>query len=165
MQQKEMKFLCDVMLARLGRWLRAAGYNTDIAIGNALDEEIYAKGIKEERLVLTRDKRFLDFPEAEKHVIWLKFNSLEECAQELTQLCNIDWTHHLFSRCLICNQEVFPAKEDQLQAVPADVRQQSSRFWYCTSCKKVYWEGSHTKRMRNKLHSWKIGEFKPNLRQ
>ena len=37
-----MRLLCDEMLARLGRWLRAAGYDTEIATGGASDRALTA---------------------------------------------------------------------------------------------------------------------------
>jgi hypothetical protein len=50
-----VKFLCDVMLARVARWLRAAGYDTALAEVKVLDKELLARAIKEERL---KDRRF-----------------------------------------------------------------------------------------------------------
>lgn len=40
MQAHNMKFLCDHMLSRLGKWLRAAGYDTEIIVSSISDHEI-----------------------------------------------------------------------------------------------------------------------------
>ena len=55
-----MKFLCDQMLARLGRWLRAAGYDTLIIEKSLDDKEIFKQAKEEKRLLITRDKQILD---------------------------------------------------------------------------------------------------------
>ena len=47
------------MLAGLGKWLRAAGYDTKIITEPAEDQEIFQEAIAEKRLLLTRDSHFL----------------------------------------------------------------------------------------------------------
>jgi len=32
--------------------------------------------------------------------------------------------------------------------VPPRVRENNELFYYCPNCEKIYWEGSHTERMR-----------------
>ena len=39
-----MKFLCDEMLAEVGRWLRIAGYDTEIVEKSIVDGEILKAG-------------------------------------------------------------------------------------------------------------------------
>jgi uncharacterized protein len=68
------KFLCDHMLVRLGRWLRAAGYDTAIIEDALSDREILDRAIHEERLLLTRDSHFLKMIAPEKTVIYLRGN-------------------------------------------------------------------------------------------
>jgi uncharacterized protein with PIN domain len=43
------------MLKGIGRWLRAAGYDTAIARAGALDENLLAQARSEERVLLTCD--------------------------------------------------------------------------------------------------------------
>ncbi|MBX6323464.1 MAG: hypothetical protein IRY94_16695, partial [Rhodospirillaceae bacterium] len=47
-------FLCDHMLIRLGRWLRAAGDDTAIAPGTMPDTAVLAWALRDSRLLLTR---------------------------------------------------------------------------------------------------------------
>ena len=51
-----MHLFCDEMLARLGRWLRAAGYDTAIAEGGMPDTALIARCVTEPRVLLTRDR-------------------------------------------------------------------------------------------------------------
>lgn len=147
-----MKFLCDVMLARVARWLRAAGYDTELAGASLDDDELLRLALRDERLLITRDKHFLAMKEGKEVVIFLASNSVSACLEELNQKLKLNWLYRPFSRCLLCNTVVVPAETQAVEEqVPADTRQAQVDFWYCSRCKKVYWEGSHTKRMRQRL--------------
>jgi len=146
-----MKFLFDRMLVRLGRWLRAAGYDTVIIEDDREDLKIYEQAVQEGRFVVTRDKHFLGFPEADKVVLFLKSNDIEECARELSELIEIDWTHKPFSRCLVCNGELEKGSAEQMDQAPPDVTEGD----WCKECNKLYWKGSHTDKMLKKLQEWK----------
>ena len=51
-----LRFLCDEMLHGLGRWLRAAGYDTVIADGGLSDRAVAARCTDEHRVLLTKDR-------------------------------------------------------------------------------------------------------------
>ena len=151
-----MKFLCDAMLAGLGRWLRAAGYDTKISESKAKDQEILACAIQEDRLLITRDRHFLEMKAATERVIFLSANSLEECIQTLSQKVPIDWLFCPFSRCLLCNTLLIePPQQNVAEQVPSAVFQRSEQFWYCPQCQKIYWQGSHTQHMLGQLRRWR----------
>lgn len=132
-----MKFLCDQMCGGLGKWLRIAGYDTLIIETSMPDQKIWQMARDEKRTLLTRDTHFLEM--GGDHVIVLQGNTIEECAEELIHKIGIDWLYAPFSRCLICN--------NGLTAM-------SGPYWYCLHCHKMYWDGSHTKRMLQQLHKW-----------
>lgn len=147
-----MKFLCDEMLARLGRWLRAAGYDTEIAKQGQSDSEIIERAKLEKRLLLTRDTHFLEM--TKEDLIWLQGNLLEECIAELMLKLPINWLFKPFSRCLVCNRELVRAPPSSLTHVPERICQEKPMFWHCDVCQKIYWDGSHTKRMLQQLHEF-----------
>lgn len=150
-----MKFICDQMLAGLGKWLRVAGYDTLIVDESIEDKEILSCALRENRLLLTRDRHFQEMQAPPKTVIFFKSNSLIECIRELNHELKINWLYAPFSRCLICNSALIePSKEDILEQVPADIRARSEQFWFCPQCQKVYWEGSHTQKMQKQLQDW-----------
>lgn len=150
-----MKFLCDQMLASLGKWLRAAGYDTEIITDQTTDRIILDMALKENRLLLTRDRHFLTLKPENSNVIFLKGNSIKTCITELNEKLTINWLLHPFSRCLVCNSLLSEPNEELInKLVPADVRMTSNAFRYCTQCKKIYWEGSHTQRMFKQLQKW-----------
>jgi len=147
-------FLVDEMLQRLGRWLRAAGYDTVIAVDAAPDYYLLRQAIDEGRLLLTRDRKLLEHRRATGHVILLTCNALEECVEELTQQLHIDWQYKPFTRCLVCNSPLLDATPEQVQHAPASVHERELPARYCPKCNQVYWEGSHVKRMRHQLGNW-----------
>ena len=150
----EIKLLCDQMLVRLGRWLRAAGYDTAIIENSQLDHDILDQAKIEGRLLLTRDRHFLHMKEGENIVIWLKSNDLIDCVKELTKTLKINWMYKPFSRCLVCNGPLKEAPPTALKLVPLDVLTEDSPLLYCPHCQKVYWHGSHVERMLHTLQTW-----------
>jgi uncharacterized protein with PIN domain len=149
-----MKFLCDQMLVRLGRWLRAAGYDTIVIETPLTDREILDRALAESRYLITRDRHFLDMKEAEGILVWLEANAVEECVRELSRKVFINWVKRPFSRCLLCNAELREAGLEVLDQVPEDVRLNCKKFWRCEKCGKIYWMGTHTQKMLSKLREW-----------
>ncbi|HSX03443.1 MAG TPA: Mut7-C RNAse domain-containing protein [Rhabdochlamydiaceae bacterium] len=151
-----MRFLCDEMLAGLGKWLRAAGYDTKIIDDREGDPEILDLAIRENRILLTRDRHFLKMNAEKNQVIFLSSNSIEDCAKELTERLDVDWLYKPLSRCLICNGLLEkPSEELILEHVPEDVQKWTTGFWYCHHCSKMYWEGAHVKKIMRKLNELK----------
>ncbi|MDX1624685.1 MAG: Mut7-C RNAse domain-containing protein, partial [Gemmatimonadota bacterium] len=52
----EPRFLCDTMVGKLARWLRAIGVDAAFA-GEAEDEAVVRRALAEGRVVVTRDRR------------------------------------------------------------------------------------------------------------
>jgi len=142
------------MLVRLGRWLRAAGYDTSIAREGMSDLEIFQEAQRDHRLIITRDHHFLEMDKGSGLVVWLSGNGVEECVRELSQKNSLNWLFDPFSRCLVCNHIFQEPTISALEQVPEKVRSECKVFWYCPECDQVFWEGSHTKRMREQLKLW-----------
>ncbi len=148
------KFLCDEMLQRLGRWLRAAGYDTEIAMDAEPDYELLKRARRDGRYLITRDRKIMEFRNAAKTVILLDADSLDECAAALSQQMDIDWLAKPFTRCMVCNTELIDATPQQLAGLSLVKTEHINAAFYCPSCRQVFWEGSHVKRMRTHLHDW-----------
>ncbi len=151
-----MKFICDQMFNRLGKWLRAAGYDTVIIHASTPDALILERAQQEHRFLVTRDQHFLQRHADPKVVIYLKCNTTDECAKELSQRLPMDWLKQPFSRCLLCNHPfVAVSKADvNVQQLPPDILQHFDAFWKCEQCQKIFWQGSHAKRMLSTLKKW-----------
>jgi uncharacterized protein with PIN domain len=145
--------VCDEMLKGLGRWLRAAGYDTCIAEGQS-DRELIAETRSSGRILLTRDRKMAEFRHADECVLVLAANSLGACVSELKSRLAIDWLLAPFSRCLCCNRPLLPARPGVHDRVPASVLRENRLFWRCPDCGRLYWQGSHVRRMRTRLEQW-----------
>jgi len=153
-----VKLLCDEMLMRLGRWLRAAGYDTAIAAPGMPDRDLIGQARREQRLLITRDRKMSEYRGASGCVLVLAGNKLQECVQELSDRPGIDWLHDPFSRCLLCNTPLEPGSDAMLQRIPLHSRRDVSEVYYCPGCRKPFWHGGHVLRMRRKLAGWNRGK-------
>jgi hypothetical protein len=146
-----MKFLCDEMLRGLGRWLRAAGYDTAIAGDGAPDRDLLRQAAAEERIVVSRDRQLLEHRAAAGRVVLLSAEGTDGCAHELSARLAIDWSYRPFSRCLVCNTPLVPASVFDRAALPSAVVHLPGPLHRCPRCDKIYWEGGHVRRMRARL--------------
>ncbi len=150
----EPRFLCDEMLQRLGRWLRAAGYDTAIASPGQDDRELVQQANYESRLLLTRDRHMAQFRNGHGLVVLLEPNSLTSEVADISCRFAINWLIRPFTRCLECNTPLIPASAEQRMRLPEGALNISDIVLYCPHCDKLYWDGSHVRRMRHTLQNF-----------
>lgn len=155
----DLRLFCDEMLHRLGRWLRAAGYDTVIAEPGSDDHDIAARAAVDNRWLVTRDRHLARFRDLREGVILLGENDVPALAAELTARLPIDWLARPLSRCLECNTPLVDARPDQVETLPPGALSVTDRVRYCPGCGRLYWEGSHTRRMRHTLENFARGEW------
>ena len=148
------RFVCDVMLARLARYLRAAGYDTLLAVGHERDAELVALAAQEDRLLLTLDRQMLEHKVGWGRVRLLEHGTVEAQARRLAADLDLDWLSRPFSRCLVDNALLAPAPTSQVMQVPTAIRTAETQFMACPDCGRVYWAGSHHRRMQATLEAW-----------
>ena len=144
-----MKFIADVMLGRLAKWMRLLGF--DVLYDRAIsDNEIIRISLEQARVILTRDTGLVARPLASNHVFINNDNVRQQLQQVLT-------TFHITSmpgpltRCSVCNTLLLPvAKQDVRDLVPLYVYEKNNTFLRCESCRKIYWQGTHVKKMELK---------------
>jgi uncharacterized protein len=143
------RFAADAMLGGLARHLRALGYDT--AWESPIDDaELVRRAVAEGRILLTRDVGI-----AEEW--WIGGLVLLSSDDPLEQLREVGARFALddaaaFTRCTRCNATLEPvAIADAGDAVPPAVREANLPLARCPDCGRVYWEGSHTRRMRETL--------------
>lgn len=158
------KLLCDEMLTSLGRWLRAAGHDTAIAGRGHDDGALVAWAAAEGRLLVTRDRAIAERRAPAAEVVVLAENGLEANAVELARRLDLDWLAAPFTRCLVDNAPLRPAEAGERRAVPAEARRLGGPLNACPACGRLYWPGSHVRRMRARLERWQAlsrGEAAP----
>jgi uncharacterized protein with PIN domain len=143
----EIRFFADVMTARVVRWLRAIGIDT-IWEDAIADRDLVKRAIDERRFVLTLDKRLIEEWRVDNVLLLQSENPSEQFRQIIAHF-DIKKPQEFFTRCLVCNTLLRNASAEEIVAgAPPDVRENQEAFRYCPSCNKVYWQGSHTERMR-----------------
>lgn len=138
------------MLGRLARWLRVLGYDTsyDMELPDAVLVQLaQAEG----RILLTRDRHLLrELRPARAHEV-RHDDPLQQLRDVVTAL-ELAPPPELFTRCMLCNAplRVLPAAE-ALPLLPEGVRGLAGGVRQCPACGRLYWEGSHVRRMRAAL--------------
>ena len=148
------RFLCDRMLDRLGRFLRAAGYDTEIADDSVDDRDLVARAAREARVLLTCDRALAERTAARGAVV-LPANGVDAQARALKRALDIDWELAPFTRCLVDNARLRTAGADEIARLPPRTRRLSGPFMVCPACGRLYWPGSHVRRMRARLARWR----------
>lgn len=149
-----LKLFCDAMLASLARWLRAAGYDTGLAPASASDRAVLDACRAQSRILLTRDRHLAAHAGKGIAVVPLTGNGLDAQVAELTIALGIDWTFAPFSRCLLDNTPLNDATPGERTRVPPRARDLPGPFRTCPTCGRVYWPGSHVRRMQARLAQW-----------
>jgi uncharacterized protein with PIN domain len=148
---ENMEFLCDEMLKGLGRWLRAAGYDVAVEPDGTSDKVLLERARDEGRILLTRDRRFAEQMSNSEKVVLLDCNQEDDCIEELSEKLQVNWLYKPFTRCLACNTPLIEGTSEQWDQVPDFSRQRATRVLYCPSCEQLFWDGSHVKRMKERL--------------
>lgn len=149
-----LALFCDAMLAGLARWLRAAGYDTGLAPVGAMDRAVLDACRTQSRILVTRDRHLAAHAGKGNAVVLLTVDGLDAQAAELTAALGIDWTRAPFTRCLVDNTPLHDATPDERTRVPLRARDLPGPFRACPACGRVYWPGSHVRRMQARLEQW-----------
>ncbi len=141
------RFVADAHLGGLAHLLRMMGFDT--LYDNAFaDDEVERLAAAERRIVLTRDRELLK-RSGVTHGMYVRALRSTDQLREVFQRLHLARGACPFTLCLHCNATLAPiAKADALPRLPPRVAAQFERFAGCSGCGRVYWEGSHWRRMR-----------------
>jgi uncharacterized protein len=136
------RFIADVMLGRLAKWLRIAGF--DVLYSNRYtDDEIVSIAAEQGRIVLSCDTRLL-VRRAVTRFVFLESNLVCEQLGQILQVTGTRKIPALLTRCLECNEPLADrAREEVRERVPPYVYATQNRFKQCPNCGKIYWAGTH----------------------
>jgi len=155
------RFLCDEMLGSLCRYLRAAGYDTAFANNGARDADLLQQCHREKRCFLTQDTLVREHKASHGITLILPHTTLDRLAALVGAHFRLDWLKHSFTRCLVDNTPLVEADEAAIARAPPDARRPDEPLRHCPLCGRVYWRGSHHRRMRAKLEAWQKAEHPP----
>jgi len=139
---REPKFILDVHLGKLTKYLRMLGFDT-LYKNNYHDSEIVTIARIEKRTILSRDIELFKIGVI-THGYWIRSTQPEEQLKEV--ICRFDLFSAIkpFYRCIACNgsiQEI--PKASVLDKLKPRTRLYYDDFFQCMTCEKIYWKGSH----------------------
>ncbi len=141
------RFVADAHLGGLARLLRLTGFDT-VYRNTIDDDEIERLCVQDERIVLTRDRELLK-RRTITHGCYVRALRPEAQLREVFVRLDLAGSARPFSLCLSCNLPLLPIGKEQVEArLPPTVRRCYDRFSSCEGCGRVYWEGSHWRRLR-----------------
>jgi uncharacterized protein with PIN domain len=139
-----LRFIADAHLGGLARLLRMAGFDT--IYRNTADG-----GLEAGRIVLTRDRERLKRREVEFGCYVCALHPQEQL-HEVFDRYSLAERARPFTLCLHCNAPLRGVpKADVLERLPPAVRASQETFTVCDCCGRVFWQGSHWKRMAGML--------------
>ena len=151
--QPVMRFIADGMLGRLARWLRILGYDTTYE-KVITDEALIERAVRENRRLLTRDRRLtLRKLLRDRHILIVS----DDIEGQLHQLhrdlkIDLDLTHRQGYRCADCNVALTTiSHNDAASLVPPFVAEQYQAFLQCAHCRRVFWPGTHWQDLTRRL--------------
>jgi uncharacterized protein len=144
------RFVLDVHLGKLARYLRLLGFDT-LYRNDYDDDTIIGLARTESRIILTRDVGLLKHG-AVTHGYWLRATAPRQQLAEIVRVFDLVGSAHPFSRCIRCNGELQRVPKDAVsERLPPRVRAHFEEFVQCPLCGAVYWPGSHYGRMRKMI--------------
>jgi uncharacterized protein with PIN domain len=141
------RFVVDVHLGTLARYLRLLGFDT--VYGNDLsDPELARLAARQRRILLTRDVGLLKRKTVTRGH-WLRSRDPERQIEEVVAALQLRRLIRPFTRCLICNALLDRMdRADALGRVPARVYRRFRVFIRCRGCGRIYWRGTHYRRLQ-----------------
>ncbi|HOV89470.1 MAG TPA: Mut7-C RNAse domain-containing protein [Syntrophorhabdaceae bacterium] len=137
-----MKFICDVMLGKLSRYLRMLGFDAP-----------YIKNYRELNRLIEGSESYYFFTRRTKDLpdgaVLVRSDHIKTQIEEVLSVIRPYFNEELvFCRCLNCNVLLMDVEKKDIEGkVPEFVYHRHDLFKTCPVCKKIYWGGTHTEHM------------------
>ena len=146
-------FLCDAMLGGVAKWLRAAGYEAGFEYGID-DGELIRRALAGGDVLLSSDGPLFERNVIRRGTVRALFvpRGLTKGEQLAHVLRVLRLPVRPMPRCMACGGEL--AEVDKLAVrdeAPAKAYSACDRFWRCGGCGKLFWRGTHWRRITARL--------------
>ncbi len=150
----EPRWIADEMVGRLARYLRFLGHDTEYARGLD-DDEIARRAVAEGRRLLTRDR---DLARRVPGAVLLTARDIQGQLRAVRAAAPSASFEVAFTRCTLCNALLAPWTPPASGPWPREVPRRGGGpdllVYACVACGHLYWEGSHTARVRREVAAW-----------
>lgn len=144
---RETKFILDVHLGKLVKYLRMLGFDS-LYENDYDDPEIIEIALAEKRIILTNDTGILKNGSV-THGYWVRSQKPMEQLEEIIERFDLYPGFMPFLRCMACNSIISRrTKESVIELLKSKTKQYYNEFYQCSGCNKIYWKGSHYKKMK-----------------
>lgn len=150
---REPSFALDVHLGKLAGYLRLTGFRADY--NNFWDDaDLVSYAAEEELIVLSRDRGLLKRNAVSRGMFVYNTDPIEQI-REICRRMDLYSKIKPFIRCLSCGDILDPVEYNSSHfmeiksRIPEGVLSWCREFSICPGCGKIYWEGSHIKRLKS----------------
>jgi uncharacterized protein with PIN domain len=144
---RQPKFILDVHLGKLARYLRLLGLDAWYE-NHYQDIEIIRLAKRQQRIILTRDVGLLKNKQV-THGYWLRSKQPEQQLIAVVKRFDLRRVFKPFTRCLICNGRITAVDKHRVdEQLPEQTRYYYQTFYQCKQCRKIYWQGAHYERLQ-----------------
>jgi uncharacterized protein with PIN domain len=154
-----LKFMVDINVAKLAKWLRIMGYDAELFDGDD-DSRMIVSALRQGRVILTKDTQIMKrgvVASGRLKTVLITSDQPEEQIRRVIETLKLDCPFRPFTLCLECNQLLVErSKEEVKELVPPYVFQTQNQYMECPACHRIYWKGTHWQAMTRKLQ--KIGQ-------
>ncbi len=151
------KFIVDINVGKLVKWLRMMGYDTLLFNGGD-DSNMIATALAEGRVILTRDTQIMKrrvIASGQLKAIFIRSDEPERQIQQIIDTLDLDCQFRPFAICLECNQPLLERSKQRVKdLVPPYVFQTQNQYMECPACHRIYWRGTHWQAMTKKLERY-----------
>ena len=153
------RFIVDINVAKVARWLRMMGYDT-VLFDHGHDDRMIRIALDEGRVIITRDTQLMKrrvITSGRLRAVLVGSDRTEQQVRQVMNELHLDANFRPFSLCLECNQPLEKrSKEEVAGLVPPYVFKTQDAYVQCPGCFRVYWKGTHWQAMTEKLRG--LGE-------
>ncbi|MBN1868875.1 hypothetical protein JW916_16475 [Candidatus Sumerlaeota bacterium] len=147
------RFVADNTVGKLARWMSLMGYDVEYDPRGA--RRLLADPAVAERsaLVVGRCPTLARDPASEGRFFHVESPELIEQIRQVASAFPMDFAKTIFTRCQRCNIPLggLLPLEEVANRLPPLVKEWRSNFHECPRCRQLYWEGTHTERIRSIL--------------
>jgi uncharacterized protein with PIN domain len=145
------RFVVDMTVGKLAKWLRALGFDTAVYPGRDLHRLVQLSR-RENRVIVTRNRQ-LEAKLFLGNILILKENEADRQIAAVIRAMKIHVLSQRFlSRCLGCNELLETVPRESVEGkVPEFVFHAHEVFHRCPACEKIYWEGTHPTNMKRRI--------------
>ncbi len=145
-------FIVDVHLGKLAKYLRFLGFDT-LYKNNIEDSEIIRISLNDNRIIITRNSGILKNT-AVTHGYFVRSQNPKEQIAEVIRRFSLESLINPFTRCSDCNGKIIEITKDSvISKLKPQTKKYYSNFYQCAICRKVYWKGTHYKRLNDFINS------------